>query len=79
MRLYSNDASGLLILANLEEFVSIIFEKVVGETFRITEVGMASDADGLLRALKHAEGFDELMVDRALTRRCVDLIQRADR
>jgi hypothetical protein len=64
---------------DLEEFVSIIFEKVVGETFRITEVGMASDADGLLRALKHAERFDELMVDRALTRRCVDLIQRADR
>jgi hypothetical protein len=64
---------------DLEEFLSIIFEKVVGETFRITEVGMASDADGLLRALKHAECFDELMVDRTLTRRCVDLIQRADR
>ena len=51
--------------------MSIIFEKVVGETFRITEVGMASDADGLLRALKQSECFDD---DTTLTRRCVDLV-----
>jgi hypothetical protein len=59
---------------DLEEFVSIVFEKVVGETFRITEVGMASEAEGLLKALKHAECFDELIADRTLTRRCVDLV-----
>ena len=34
---------------DLEEFVSVIYEKVVGWPF--TEVGMASDAHGLLKAL----------------------------
>jgi hypothetical protein len=58
---------------DLQEFVSIIHEKVVGTPFTITDVGMASDADGLLKALKHAACFDELMADCALAHRCVDL------
>jgi hypothetical protein len=45
---------------DLQGFVSIIHEEVVGAPFTITEVGMASDAGGLLKALKHAACFDEL-------------------
>jgi AbiU2 len=59
--------------SDLQAFVSIIHEKVVGTPFEITEVGMASDADGLLKALTHAACFEELMADSALTHRCVDV------
>ncbi len=58
---------------NLQELVCIIHEKVMGTPFYINGVAMLSDADGLLKALKHADCFHELLKDPALTQRCADL------
>jgi hypothetical protein len=60
---------------NLQEVVCIIYEKVFGTTFYINGVGILSDADGLLKELKHGACFDQLLADAdpALHRRCVDL------
>jgi len=49
---------------DLEELVNIIHERVTGEQFRVTEIGMLTDADGLLKALHHAEHFDQLLSDK---------------
>ena len=53
----------------------IIYEKVFGTTFYINGVAMLSDADGMLKALKHGACFDQLLdgSDPALTPRCADL------
>ena len=37
---------------DLGEFVSVIYEKVVGWPFKIIEAGMGSDAHGSLKALQ---------------------------
>jgi hypothetical protein len=60
---------------DLQDVVCIIYEKVFGTTFYINGVAMLSDADGLLKALKHGACFDQLLDggDPALTRRCADL------
>ncbi|HWY62178.1 MAG TPA: hypothetical protein VNW15_09795 [Rhizomicrobium sp.] len=49
---------------DLEELVNIIHERVTGEQFKVTEIGMLTDADGLLKALHHAEHFDQLLSDK---------------
>jgi hypothetical protein len=72
----ASDAEWNEFWRDLEEFVCIIHEKVLGSPFNIRDVGMLSDADGLLRALKHAACFDELLKDPALTQRCVDMALR---
>jgi hypothetical protein len=69
----ASDAEWNEFWRDLQELVSIIHAKVLGAPFHINSVAMLSDADGWLKALKHAACFDELMADRALTRRCVDL------
>ena len=63
---------------DLQSVVSIIYEKVLGTTFQINGVAMLSDADGLLKALKHSACFDQLMHEGppALTQRCTDLALR---
>ena len=60
---------------NLQDIVSIIYEKVLGTPFYINGVAMLSDADGLLKALKHGACFDQLLHsgDAALTHKCADL------
>jgi hypothetical protein len=60
---------------NLQAVVCIIYEKVFGTPFQINAVAMLSDADGLLKALKHGACFDQLMHEGppALTQRCADL------
>jgi hypothetical protein len=49
-------------------------EVVVGTPFQITDVGMLSDADELLKALKHAERFKQLAHEGVarLTHKCAD-------
>jgi hypothetical protein len=49
---------------DLEELVNIIHVRVVGEQFKVTEIGMLTDADGLLKALHHAEHFNRLLSDK---------------
>jgi hypothetical protein len=39
---------------DLQDLVCVIHEKVFGAPFHINSVAMLSDADGLLRALRHA-------------------------
>jgi hypothetical protein len=60
---------------NLQDVVCIIYEKVFGTPFYINGVSMLSDADGLLKALKHGACFDQLMHEgpSALTHRCADM------
>jgi hypothetical protein len=60
---------------DLQDFICIVYEKVVGTYFYINGVSMLSDADGLLKALKQAESFDQLLsaADATLARRCTDL------
>ena len=60
---------------NLQSVVCIIYEKVFSAPFQINGVAMLSDADGLLKALKHGACFDQLMHEGppALTQRCADL------
>ena len=58
---------------DLQDFVCLIHERVLGAPFYINGVAMLSDADALLKALKHAACFDELLRDPALTRRCADM------
>jgi hypothetical protein len=59
----------------LQELVGIIHETVVGALFQVNDVGMLSDTDGLLKALKHAECFEQLAQggDAQLTHRCANL------
>lgn len=63
---------------NLQEVVYIIHEEVLGAPFYVNGAAQLSDADGLLKALKHGACFDQLLKggDPALTRRCVDLALR---
>jgi hypothetical protein len=69
------DADWKSFWLELQELVGIIHEMVVGTPFQINDVGMLSDADGLLKALKHAECFEQLAHegDAQLTHRCADL------
>jgi hypothetical protein len=59
----------------LDELVGIIHETFAGTSMLLNDVGMLSDADGLLKVLKHAECFDQLANegDARLTHRCADL------
>jgi hypothetical protein len=61
---------------NLQSVVCVIYEKVLGTPVQINGVAMLSDADGLLKALKHGAGFDQLLDEGppALTQRCLDLM-----
>lgn len=60
---------------DLQDVVCLIYEKMFGTPFYINGVAMLSDADGLLKALKHGACFDQLLdgSDPALTRKCTDL------
>lgn len=58
---------------DLKTLVSTIHQKVLGIPFNIDEVGMLSDVDGLLKALRHASCFHELVKDQSLALRCADL------
>jgi AbiU2 len=62
----------------LDEFVSIIYNGVVGEPFHITKLAMATDADDLLKALKSAACFDKLIDEPALSSHCADLFFETD-
>jgi len=75
------DAEWEYFWSDLERLVGILHEKVLGSPLRFLEVGMASDADGLLKALRHAECFDRLLNigDPALTQLCADLALGEDR
>lgn len=44
---------------DLSDLVSLIHEKVCGEPFRITDVGMATDVEGLLQALEFVSNFED--------------------
>jgi hypothetical protein len=58
---------------DLQDFVCLIHLKVVGGPFYLNAVAGLTDAQGLLKALKNAECFDELLSDPSLTQRCADL------
>jgi hypothetical protein len=58
---------------DLQDFVCLIHLKVLGGPFYLNAVAGLTDAHGLLKALKHAECFDELSSDPSLTQRCADL------
>ena len=58
---------------DLQDFVCLIHRRIHGFPFYVNGVAMLTDADGLLKALKHAECFNELLRDRSLTQRCADL------
>lgn len=58
---------------NLQDAVCIIYQEVFGTPFYINGVSGLSDADGLLKTLKHGACFDQLSKDPTLTRRCADL------
>jgi hypothetical protein len=61
---------------DLQDVVCIIYERVFGRPFYINGVAMLSDADELLKALKLAACFDELMKDPSLASRCANLALR---
>lgn len=63
---------------DLQDVVCIIYEKVFGTPFYVNGVAMLSDAEGLLKALKHGACFDQLVNNGppALTHRCADLALR---
>ncbi len=61
---------------DLQELVCIIHEKVLSKRFYLNDAAMLSDADGLLKVLKHAACFEELAKDPALAQRCADLALR---
>jgi hypothetical protein len=56
------------VFAGDREPVGIIQETFAGTSMLFNDVGMLSDADGLLKALKHAECFDQLANEDALLR-----------
>ena len=60
---------------DLQDIVSIIYDKVLGTPFYINGVAGLSDADGLLKALKLGACFDQSVRsgDAALTHKCADL------
>ncbi len=60
---------------DLQDFVCIIYEGVVGERFYINGVGNLSDADSLLKALRHSTYFDKLLNsdNRAISQRCIEM------
>jgi hypothetical protein len=58
---------------DLQDFVCLIHQNVRGGPFYLNGVAGLTDAHGLLKALKHAECFDELLSDPCLTQRCADL------
>jgi hypothetical protein len=62
--------------SDLQELVSLMCQHVLGEPpFSFNQVGMLSDADGLVRAMQHGSYFDRLLHegDPQLARKCVDL------
>jgi hypothetical protein len=60
---------------DLQEIVCIIHEKAVGTPFYLNDVGRLSDVDDLLKALKHAQCFDQAVheADAVLTHKLVDM------
>jgi hypothetical protein len=64
---------------NLQDIVSIIHEKVSGTPLYINGVAALSDADGLLKALRHGACFDQLVDsdDTALAHKCANLVLSA--
>ncbi len=61
--------------ANLQEFVAILHERYVGTPLHINSVGMLSDTDGLLKALRHGAHFDAMVHgdDKDLSRKCLQV------
>jgi len=60
---------------NLQDFICITHGEVVGgPAFLINDVAMLSDADGLLKALRHSAHFGRLLQDPAISRRCTELL-----
>jgi hypothetical protein len=54
---------------NLRDFVGILHEKFVGSPMDILNVGLLSDADSLLKALKQSACFEQLDASKNLARR----------
>ena len=58
---------------DLQDFICLVHLKVIGAPFYLNGVAALTDAHGLLKALKHAECFDELLSDPSLTQKCAEL------
>jgi len=58
---------------NLQDVICIIHKKAVGEAFYLNAVGMLSDADGLLRALRYGAHFQRLLRDPVVGPKCAKL------
>lgn len=61
--------------ADLQEFVAILHERYIGHSLKINSVGMLSDADTLIKALRHGAHFDAIIHsdDKALAKRCMQV------
>ena len=72
----ASDAEWSQFWLDLQNIVCIIRQKVLGGApFYINSVGMLSDADGVLKALKHGAHFDELLngSDKVISAKCLEL------
>jgi hypothetical protein len=60
---------------DLESFVQLVHRHYVDAAwdFRITEVGMLSDSDGLVKALRESTYFQNIVADHTLTQRAADI------
>ena len=60
---------------HLQEFVGILHECYVGHPLQVNAVGMLSDTDTLLRALRHGAHFDAIIHgdDKDLAKRCMQV------
>src|SRR5579864_4384963 len=46
---------------NLQEFLSIIYERYVGSPMKLNDVGLLSDIDGLFKQLRNGAYFDKML------------------
>jgi hypothetical protein len=60
---------------DLQDVVAMVYKHAHGQNFYINGVGMLSDVDGLFKALKLAECFEQIVAegDSDLVQRCADL------
>ncbi|MDE2166566.1 MAG: hypothetical protein KGJ66_09550 [Alphaproteobacteria bacterium] len=63
---------------NLQDFVFIMHDHFLAEPLAINDVAMLSDADSLIKALRHATYFDKLLrdADPAVTKKCFEIAFR---
>jgi hypothetical protein len=61
---------------NLQEFVTILHECYVGTPLQINSVGMLSDTDSLLKALRFYSHFDAIVhgADKDLAKKCLQMV-----